>query len=197
MSPGLRRSAVGAAVLSSIEPLECGAAVQAPIFDWEGTVEVEVFVDGKWQSSTTVTLKAMAGERKKYRLRLTEPLPMNEKGWWVRIHVGLQPDGSDGVVYSAGDYPPNDAAISWIPSVGWPFDPGDWESGQCKGQGPFQCESKWRENCGTGADRQLDQRLRRLEGDSPEDALRSVADLIIRETMDARSPSLFPVTGPP
>ena len=27
-------------------------------------VEVEVFVDGKWQSSTTVTLKAMAGERK-------------------------------------------------------------------------------------------------------------------------------------
>ena len=33
---------------------------------------------------------------------------MNEKGWWVRVHVGLQPDGSDGVVYSAGDYPPND-----------------------------------------------------------------------------------------
>ena len=38
---------------------------------------------------------------------------------------------------------------------------------------------------GTGADRQIDHfRLRRLEGDNIEAALRSVADLVIRETMD-------------
>ncbi len=38
---------------------------------------------------------------------------------------------------------------------------------------------------GTGADRQLDHfRLRRLDGDSVDEALRSVTDLVIRETMD-------------
>ena len=38
---------------------------------------------------------------------------------------------------------------------------------------------------GAGADRQLDHfRLRRLEGNSMEEALRSVTDLVIRETMD-------------
>ena len=38
---------------------------------------------------------------------------------------------------------------------------------------------------GTGADRQIDHfRLRRLEGDSVDEALHSVADLVIRETMD-------------
>ena len=52
------------------------------------------------------------------------------------------------------------------------------------------CEAELRHSLtiireGTGADRQLDHfRLRRLEGDSIEDALRSVADLVIRETME-------------
>ena len=52
------------------------------------------------------------------------------------------------------------------------------------------CEAELRHSLaiilnGTGADRQLDHfRLRRLEGDSIEDALRSVADLVIRDTMD-------------
>ena len=56
--------------------------------------------------------------------------------------------------------------------------------------GALGCEAELRHSLaiirnGTGADRQLDHfRLRRLEGDSPEDALRSVADLIIRDTMD-------------
>ena len=36
---------------------------------------------------------------------------------------------------------------------------------------------------GSGADRQLDHfRLRRLEGDSDEEALRSVVDLVVAET---------------
>ena len=55
--------------------------------------------------------------------------------------------------------------------------------------GALGCEAELRHSLtiirnGTGADRQLDHfRLRRLEGDSAEDALRSVADLIIRDTM--------------
>ena len=55
--------------------------------------------------------------------------------------------------------------------------------------GALGCEAELRHSLaiirnGTGADRQLDHfRLRRLEGDGPEDALRSVADLIIRDTM--------------
>ena len=52
------------------------------------------------------------------------------------------------------------------------------------------CETELRHSLtiireGAGADRQLDYfRLRRLEGDSVPDALRSVTDLVIRETMD-------------
>lgn len=52
------------------------------------------------------------------------------------------------------------------------------------------CEAELRHSLtiireGAGADRQLDHfRLRRLEGDSIEGALRSITDLIIRETMD-------------
>ena len=52
------------------------------------------------------------------------------------------------------------------------------------------CEAELRHSLaiireGTGADRQIDHfRLRRLEGDNIEAALRSVADLVIRETMD-------------
>ena len=52
------------------------------------------------------------------------------------------------------------------------------------------CEAELRHSLtiireGAGADRQIDHfRLRRLEGDNLEDALRSVTDLIIRETMD-------------
>ena len=51
------------------------------------------------------------------------------------------------------------------------------------------CEAELRHSLtiiseGAGADRQLDHfRLRRLEGDSIQDALRSVTDLVIRETM--------------
>ena len=39
---------------------------------WDGTVEVEVEVDG---SSPTFTVTLKAGETKRYRLRLTKPLP--------------------------------------------------------------------------------------------------------------------------
>ena len=55
------------------------------------------------------------------------------------------------------------------------------------------CETELRHSLaiireGAGADRQLDHfRLRRLEGDSMEEALRSVTDLVIRETMDVAS----------
>ena len=121
---------------------------QAPIFDWEGTVEVEVI----GSSSLSVALKA--GETKRYRLRLTKPLPtkvviedneekkVQEKGWWVRIHV-------DGGVRIDGYYDPNNpdadrdnSAISWVPSVGWQFDPDDWERDE--DMVPLQDESKWR-----------------------------------------------------
>lgn len=55
------------------------------------------------------------------------------------------------------------------------------------------CEAELRHSLtiireGAGADRQLDHfRLRRVEGDSIPDALRSVTDLIIRDTMDGTS----------
>ena len=124
------------------------ARAEAPIFDWAevegGTVEVEVEVDGIWKSPTPLTLNK--DETQRYRLRLTKPLPAGEEGWWVRVHVngavridGFYPDGTE-----RHDRNNKLADISWVPSVGWEFDSGDWESGQCQGQGGVQCVSKWR-----------------------------------------------------
>ena len=113
---------------------------EAPIFGWAkyegGTVEVE--------GSTTVTLKA--GEFTSYRLRLTKPLPVvdgdRQEGWWVRVHV-------DSAVRIDGYYDPNNpdarrdnSALSWVPSVGWQFDPDDWDLA-ANGE-PLRDESKWR-----------------------------------------------------
>jgi len=58
----------------------------------------------------------------------------------------------------------------------------------------LDCESELRGildliRYGTGSDRQIDHyRLRRLEGDSEEEALRSVVDLVIRETQSGLYP---------
>ena len=122
------------------------AWAEAPIYDWAkegGTVEVSE--DKSSTSLSSLTFKE--GERKKtYFLRLTKPLPAGEEGWWVRVHVngavridGFYPDGTE-------RHNRNNklADISWVPSVGWEFDSGDWESGQCQGQGGVQCVSKWR-----------------------------------------------------
>ena len=74
-----------------------------------GTVEVEVL---------TNTLNSGVRGTLTYRLRLTKQ-PITD-GWWVRIHV-------NNMVVSDGIYPPNvdreDAMITWVPSVGWEFDP--------------------------------------------------------------------------
>ena len=130
LSLGFRsRCLLACAVL--VPTLLSGVAAAQPkdIFEWAkegGTVEVEVI----GSSSFTVTLKK--GEPKRYRLRLTKPLPevdgVQQKGWWVRIHV-------DGAVRISGLYDPDDPdngnpdrddSISWVPSVGWQFDPWDW-----------------------------------------------------------------------
>ena len=69
---------------------------------------------------------------------------MQQKGWWVRIHV-------DGAVRISGLYDPDDPdndnpdrdySISWVPSVGWQFDPWDWTGVNEK--------SDWREVSITG-----------------------------------------------
>ena len=85
---------------------------------WGGTVEVEV--EG---SVSALTLRA--GESVSYRIRLTEePLAdQNDGEWFVRIHV-------NDVVLIDGIYPPgnrDDAMITWVPSVGWEFDRGNWD----------------------------------------------------------------------
>ena len=84
--------------------------------EWGGTVEV----DG---SVSALTLRA--GESVSYRIRLTEqPLAdQNDGEWFVRIHV-------NDVVLIDGIYPPgnrDDAMITWVPSVGWEFDRGNWD----------------------------------------------------------------------
>ena len=103
---------------------------QNPTDDWAdngGTVEV-----------SETTLRIREGESATYRVRLTKPLPIDENGmrvggWWVMAQV----DGAtriDGVYDAGGD---EDDDISWVPSVGWEFNPSDWPEGQD--------ESNWRE----------------------------------------------------
>ena len=98
----------------------------ADIFSWGGTVEV-----------STPTLKITAGESATYNLWLTEQPAADD--WWVRMYVGKQRDGEDGVVYIDGkfdiidgelvdtdkevvDTDGNGPDIWWVPSVGWEFD---------------------------------------------------------------------------
>ena len=102
------------------------AAQQAPIFDWDGTVQVSH--DGVNPSSSSFTLNLRAGESKTYYVRLTKRLPIDpgtnirQEGWWVRVHV-------EGKARSDGEYhtgnPPT-KAISWAPQVGWEFNSDDW-----------------------------------------------------------------------
>ena len=58
----------------------------------------------------------------------------------MHVNGAVRIDG----VYPDGTTRANGAVISWVPSVGWQFDPDDWEPGQCEGQGEVQCKSKWR-----------------------------------------------------
>ena len=103
---------------------------QTPTDDWAdngGTVEV-----------SETTLRIREGESATYRVRLTKPLPIDEDGmrvggWWVMAQV----DGATRIdgVYDRDDDGEND--ISWVPSVGWEFNPSDWPEGED--------ESNWRE----------------------------------------------------
>ena len=109
--PGLEKSLVLAAprfVVSTImlSALLSGVAVHpvhaqtdAPIFTWQGEVEV-----------SPSTLMIREGEALTYNIRLSEQPAAD--GWWVRIHV-------DGVVYIDGHLA--EKGIRWVPSVGWAF----------------------------------------------------------------------------
>ena len=109
--PGLEKSLVLAAprfVVSTImlSALLSGVAVHpvhaqtdAPIFTWEGKVQV-----------SPSTLMIREGEALTYNIRLSEQPAAD--GWWVRIHV-------DGVVYIDGRLA--EKGIRWVPSVGWAF----------------------------------------------------------------------------
>ena len=79
------------------------ADAQSDPVPWGGTVEVR-----------GGPLSVKAGESVTYFLRLSEPPTAD--GWWVRVHV-------DGVVWGDVGY----KGLSWIPSVGWGFDKGDWD----------------------------------------------------------------------
>ena len=109
--PGLEKSLVLAAprfVVSTImlSALLSGVAVHpvhaqtdAPIFNWQGEVQV-----------SPSTLMIREGEALTYNIRLSEQPAAD--GWWVRIHV-------DGVVYIDGRLA--EKGIRWVPSVGWEF----------------------------------------------------------------------------
>ena len=79
------------------------ADAQSDPVPWGGTVEVR-----------GGPLSVKAGESVTYFLRLSEPPTAD--GWWVRVHV-------DGVVWGHVGY----KGLSWVPSVGWGFDKGDWD----------------------------------------------------------------------
>ena len=119
--PGLEKSLVLAAprfVVSTImlSALLSGVAVHpvhaqtdAPIFNWQGEVQV-----------SPSTLMIREGEALSYNIRLSEQPSAN--GWWLRIHV-------DGVVYIDGHLA--EKGIRWVPSVGWEFNR-DGDSGPTK-----------------------------------------------------------------
>ena len=103
------------ALLSGVAVHQVHAQNNAPIFNWQGEVQV-----------SPSTLKIREGETLAYEVRLSEQPAAD--GWWLRIHV-------DGVVYYAGRL--EEKGISWVPSVGWQFnreegkedsDPTQWRS---------------------------------------------------------------------
>ena len=87
------------ALLSGVAVHQVHAQNNAPIFNWQGEVQV-----------SPSTLKIREGETLAYEVRLSEQPAAD--GWWLRIHV-------DGVVYIAGRL--EEKGISWVPSVGWQF----------------------------------------------------------------------------
>ena len=122
--PGLEESAVLgssrlvastimlSALLSGGAMHQVHAQNNAPIFNWQGEVQV---------STSTLTIRE--GEALTYNIRLSEQ-PADD-GWWVLIHV-------DGVVYIDGHL--EEKGIRWVPSVGWEFNrkgssgPTQWRS---------------------------------------------------------------------
>ena len=112
--PGLEESAVLgssrlvastimlSALLSGVAMHQVHAQNNAPIFNWQGEVQV---------STSTLTIRE--GETLSYNIRLSEQPAAD--GWWVRIHV-------NGVVYYAGNHDNSEGiGIRWVPSVGWEF----------------------------------------------------------------------------
>ena len=122
--PGLEESAVIgssrlvastimlSALLSGVAMHQVHAQNNAPIFNWQGEVQV---------STSTLTIRE--GEALTYNIRLSEQPAAD--GWWLRIHV-------DGVVYYDGHL--EEKGIRWVPSVGWEFNrkgssgPTQWRS---------------------------------------------------------------------
>ena len=122
--PGLEESAVLgssrlvastimlSALLSGVAMHQVHAQNNAPIFNWQGEVQV---------STSTLTIRE--GEALTYNIRLSEQPAAD--GWWVLIHV-------DGVVYIDGHL--EEKGIRWVPSVGWEFNrkgssgPTQWRS---------------------------------------------------------------------
>ena len=87
------------ALLSGVAVHQVHAQNNAPIFNWQGEVQV---------STSTLTIRE--GETISYAIRLSEQ--PSADGWWVRIHV-------DGVVYTDGRL--DEKGVRWVPSVGWEF----------------------------------------------------------------------------
>ena len=128
--PGLEESAVLgssrlvastimlSALLSGVAMHQVHAQNNAPIFKWQGEVQV---------STSTLTIRE--GETLTYKIRLSEQ-PATD-GWWLRIHV-------NGVVYIDGNHDNSEGiGIRWVPSVGWQFnreegkedsDPTQWQN---------------------------------------------------------------------
>ena len=100
------------ALLSGVAMHQVHAQNNAPIFNWQGEVQV---------STSTLTIRE--GEALTYNIRLSEQPAAD--GWWLRIHV-------DGVVYIDGHL--EEKGIRWVPSVGWEFNrkgssgPTQWRS---------------------------------------------------------------------
>ncbi len=90
------------ALLSGVAVHQVHAQNNAPIFNWQGEVQV-----------STSTLTISEGETISYAIRLSEQ--PSADGWWVRIHV-------NGVVYIEGNHDNSEGiGIRWVPSVGWEF----------------------------------------------------------------------------